>query len=231
MRMRYELPSKNERFATNQMLKKHSVLLAIVISISLLLIAIMVYPGGSMFDQYSVGFDLSKNFISNLFAASALNGAANPSRIWAYLGMILLPCSYAIFFFNMSKKIPDRNAGYILKYGGVANILAMFLVVTPLHDLMLNISISLFWTCIVVTTIFIFKTRLHVFKFLCVLCLVIFYYSIYLWATNDWDLLPIMQKVNFLNSALLILGLEYFTKQKDFDHIKPRRHKEYATSH
>lgn len=107
----------------------------------------------------------------------------------------------------------------------VANILFTFLIVTPLHDLMLNISITLFWTCIVVVTVFIFKTKLHLFKFLCVICLLIFYYSIYSWATNDWDVLPTMQKVNFINLTSLILGLEYFTKQKDFAHIKVRSHK------
>jgi hypothetical protein len=190
-----------------------------------MLIAISIYPGGSMFDKNSIGFDWTKNFISNLFQTKALNGAENPSRIWAYLGMILLPCSYAIFFIHMAKKIPEKNAGYILKYGGAANILCMFLIVTPLHDLMLNISISLFWTCIVVITVFIMKTKLHLFKFLCVVCLLIFYYSLYLWGTNDWDLLPIAQKVNFINSTLLILGLEYFTKQEDFAHIKPGRRK------
>ena len=127
-----------------------------------------------MFDKNAIGFDWTKNFISNLFAAKALNGYENPSRIWAYLGMILLPLSYAIFFINMSKKIPEKNAGHILKYGGAVNILCMFLIVTPLHDLMLNISITLFWTCIVVFTVFILKTRLHLFKFLCVICLLIF---------------------------------------------------------
>ena len=207
------------------MIKKYSVLIGLTISLVSLIIAILIYPGGSMFDKNSIGFNWSKNFISNLFGAKALNGDENPSRIWAYIGMILLPLSYAIFFNNLAKKIPEKNAANILKYGGAANILCMFLIVTPLHDLMLNISISLFWTCIVVTTILIFKTRLHLFKFLCVVCLLIFYYSIFLWATNDWDLLPIMQKVNFINSTLLILGLEYFTKAKDFSHIKPGRFK------
>ena len=207
------------------MIKKYSVLIGVVISLILMIIATSIYPGGSMFDKNSVGFDWTKNFISNLFGAKALNGSENPSRIWAYSGMILLPFSYAIFFINMSKKIPEKNAAYILKYGGVLNILCMFLIVTPLHDLMLNISITLFWTCMVVITVFIFKTRLHLFKFLCVVCLLIFYYSLYLWGTNDWGLLPIMQKVNFINSTLLILGLEYFTKQADFAHIKPGRHK------
>ena len=212
------------------MIKKYSVLIGVVLSLVLMVVAISIYPGGSMFDKNSAGFDWTKNFISNLFQTKALNGSENPSRFWAYLGMILLPFSYAIFFVNMSKKIPDKNAGYILKYGGGANILCMFLIVTPLHDLMLNISISLFWTCIVVITVFILKTRLQLFKFFCVIFLVIFYYSIYLWATNDWLLLPIMQKLNFINSTLLILGLEYFTKQEDFAHIKPKGYKEQVTN-
>ena len=211
------------------MIKKHSVLTGVTISLVFLVIAIVIYPGGSMFDKNAIGFSWTKNFISNLFAAKALNGAENPSRIWAYLGMILLPLSYAMFFINFSKKIPEKNAVNILKYGGAANIVCMFLIVTPLHDLMLNISITLFWTCIVIITVFILKTKLHFFKFFCVVCLVIFYYSIYLWATNDWDLLPVMQKVNFINSTLLILGLEYFTKQEDFAHIKPPARKELVT--
>ena len=128
-----------------------------------------------MFDKNSIGFDWTKNFISNLFGAKALNGAENPSRIWAYTGMILLPFSYAIFFINMSKKLPEKNVANILKYGGAANILFMFLIVTPLHDLMLNVSITLFWTCFGFITGFILRSRLHLFKFLCVVCLLIFY--------------------------------------------------------
>lgn len=207
------------------MYRKYSVLIGITISLIFMLIAISIYPGGSMFDSSSIGFNLRTNFISNLFEPTALNGAQNISRIWACLGMILLPVSYAVFFRHMSDKIPDRNAGYILKYAGLANILFTFLIVTPLHNVMLNVSITLFWTGIVVVTVFIFKTKLLLFKFLCVGCLLIFYYSIYSWATNDWDLLPILQKVNFINSTLLILGLEYFTDQDDFAHIKPRNQK------
>jgi len=212
------------------MIKKHSVFIGVVLSLILMIIAISIYPGGSMFDKNSIGFDWTKNFISNLFGAKALNGAENPSRIWAYTGMILLPFSYAIFFINMSKKLPEKNVANILKYGGAANILFMFLIVTPLHDLMLNVSITLFWTCFGFITGFILRSRLDLFKFLCVVCLLIFYYSIFLWATNDWDLLPTMQKVNFINSTLLILGLEYFTKQEDFAHIKPGRYKRQVTN-
>lgn len=205
------------------MIKKYSTLLGVIISLILMLIAISLYPGGSMFDKNSVGFDWTKNFISNLFGTKALNGAENPSRIWAYSGMLLIPFTYALFFINMAKKIPDKNAGIILKFGGAANILFMFLIITPLHDLMLNISITLFWTCLFIITVFILKTKLLLFKIFCIVCLLIFYYSIYLWAISNWKLLPIMQKINFINSTLLILGLEYFTKEQDFAHIKPKK--------
>lgn len=160
--------------------------------------------------------------MSNLFGTRALNGAENPSRIWACSGMIILPLTYALFFFNMAKKIPEKNAGYILKYVSVANILFTFLTITPLHDIMLIISTGLFWTCLLITSIFILKTKLHLFKFFCIIILLVFYYSVYLWGISDWHWLPIMQKVNFASSTLLILGLEYFTKQEDFAHIKPK---------
>lgn len=205
-----------------QLIRKHLVLIGIVLSLILMLIATSVYPGGSMFDKNSIGFDWSKNFISNLFKEKALNGDENPSRIWAYMAMLLLPVSYAIFFMNMARKIPERNARYILKYASIANILFSFLIITPLHDLMLNISISLTGTCLVVITVYIFKTNLNLFKFFCVVCLLIFYYSIFLWAIRDWDLLPIIQRVEFISSTLLILALEYFTKPEDFAHIKSR---------
>ena len=55
-----------------QMIKKYSVLIGVVLSLILMIIAASIYPGGSMFDKNSVGFDWTKNFISNLFETKAL---------------------------------------------------------------------------------------------------------------------------------------------------------------
>lgn len=186
-------------------------------------IAILLYPGGTMFNEYSVGFDWARNFISNLFGQRALNGAGNPSQIWAYAAMILLPCSYALFFINMSKKIPEKSMAGILKYSGIANVAFTFLTVTHLHDLMLIVSTSIFWSCLFIIMVFVLKSKLQLFKLACVFTMLIFYYSTYLWGISDWNLLPIMQKVNFITSTLLILGLEYFTTKEDFAHIKSKR--------
>ena len=202
------------------MLRKYLVLLGITISVFLLLVATMVYPGGSLVDKDSVGFDWSKNFISNLFAARAVNGLDNPSRIWADGGMIFLAVSLALFFIEFSKKIPIKSAAKVIKYLGAGGMLFTFLIVTPLHDIMVTIASTLFLVSIFYITVFIFKTRLHLFKFLCVVCLLIFYYTLYLYGSGDYSLLPIMQKITFVSMILLILGLEYFTQKKDFEHIK-----------
>ena len=205
-----------------QLIRKHAVLAGIIISVLLIGIAIAVYPGRSIGDEYSVGFSWAKNFMSNLFGTRALNGDPNPSKIWAWAAMIILPCSYAIFFINMAKKLPQKSVANIIKYTGIVNIPFTFLTVTHLHDVMLIISTSLFWTCMIMITVFVLKSKLLVFKPACIISVVLFYYTIYLWGISDWNLLPIMQKVNFFSSTLLILGLEYFTRAEDFAHIKSK---------
>jgi hypothetical protein len=123
----------------------------------------------------------------------------------------------------MSKKIPEKNFRNIIKYTGILIMPFTFLIITPLHDLMLNISSLLFWNSITAITVFIYMTKLHFFKVYNTLCLLIFFFAVYIHTSGNWDLLPIVQKVNTISSILLILGLEYFTEQEDFAHIQPRR--------
>lgn len=64
-----------------QLIQKYLVIICVVISVILFLIAIYVYPGGSLLNKNPTGFYWSKNFISNLFAAKVINGSENTSRI------------------------------------------------------------------------------------------------------------------------------------------------------
>ncbi len=208
------------------MIKKYSVLICIVISVILIVIATLVYPGGSLPDKNSIGFEWSKNFISNLFAAKAINGSQNPSRIWAIIGMAFYSVGYGIFFISMSKKLASKHAATVLKLAGTANILFSFLIVTPLHDQMVTISSALFLLGLFYITLFILKTKLHFFKFACIICLMIFYLTLFLYGFGNWRLLAIMQKISFICSMLLVLGLEYFTRQEDFKQIKAGKDRE-----
>jgi membrane-associated HD superfamily phosphohydrolase len=202
------------------MIKKYSVLICVVTSVILIVIATLAYPGGSLLDKNSIGFDWSKNFLSNLFATKAINGSENPGRIWALIGMAFHSVGYGIFFINMSKKISSRQWANILKFIGTTNIILIFLIATPLHDLGV-ISIILTLIGLFTITVFILKSKLHLLKFCCIICLLTYYCFFSLFGLGYLGLSVIMQKVYIISSMLLVLGLEYFTKQQDFKQIKP----------
>lgn len=201
------------------MLKKYSVLISLVISVILIVIAAILYPGGSIVDQNSIGFDWSKNYFSNLFAPTAINGSDNPGRIWAVIGMSFHSAGYGLFFINMSKKIASKSWSAILKFIGFFNLLFIFLIATPLHDLG-TFSIILTLLGLFGITVFVLKSRLHFLKFCCILCLLIYYcfFFFYGFGYTEWSV--ILQKVYVITSMLLVVGLEYFTKQEDFIPIR-----------
>jgi len=201
------------------MVKKYSVLICMIISVILIVIAASVYPGGSLLDKNSIGFNWSENFISNLFAAKAINGSDNPGRIWAVIGMAFQSVGYGVFFIHMSKKIPLKTWAGILKFIGIANIVLIFLIATPLHDLG-TISIILTLLGLFIITIFVLKSKLHFLKFCCIICLLTFYCFFFLFGFGYLGLAVIMQKVYNASAILLVLGLEYFTKYEDFVQIK-----------
>lgn len=202
------------------MFKKHFVLIGIIVALLLLLIATLVYPGGSLSNKNAVGFDWSKNFISNLFAKKAVNGLDNPARLWADGGMIFLALSFATFFIAFSQKIPVKSASMIIRYLGAGGMVFMFLIVTPLHDIMITIASTMFLVSLFYITVFVLKSKLTLLKYLCVFGLLIFYYTLYLYGSGSYDILPIMQKVTFISTIVLILGLTYFTKKEDFEQIQ-----------
>jgi hypothetical protein len=202
-------------------MRKNSVLICIVISVLFLVTATLVYPGGSILDKNSTGFHWSKNFFSNLFLAKALNGAENPSRIWALIGMVFNSIAYALFFIHTARKIPQKHTELVLRSIGIVNMLFTFLIATPLHDIMVTVSSTLTMLGLFYITVSILKTKLHWLKFFCIGSLLIFYFTLYLYGVGDWALLAVMQKVSFLCFMLLVLTIEYFTRGEDFQQKKP----------
>ena len=205
------------------MVRKYLVLICIVISVVLLITASLFYPGGSLLDKHSTGFDWSKNFISNLFATKAINGLENPSRIWALIGMVFNSIGHGLFFIHTSRKIPQKHTELVLKSIGIANMFFTFLIATPLHDIMVTVSSTLTMIGLFYITVFILRTKLHWLKFFCIVSLLIFYFTLYLYGAGDWGLLAVMQKVTFLCFMLLVLTIEYFTRGEDFQQNKPNK--------
>jgi hypothetical protein len=199
------------------MLKKHSISIGIIAAICLFFISAACYPGGSQKDKNALGYDWKNNYLCNLFSEKAVNGAPNPSSIWAIVGLFILCMSFALFFYNFSTKLPSKTSVNIIKYGGIGAMFFSFLVVTPYHDLMTTLSSVCALVAIFYMTIAIFKSKRHVFKLLCVACLVVLYINNYIYYTHHGlEYLPIMQKISFIIALFLILGLDYFTTKEDF---------------
>lgn len=202
------------------MLKKHLILSGIIISLSLLVLATLHYPGGSQADKNAIGYDWRNNYISNLFSEKAINGSDNGGRFWAVAGMFFLSLSFALFFIEFSKKIPAKSASKVIKYCGAGCMLFTFLIATPLHDIMVTISSTMFLIGLFYITVFVFKTRLKLFKIFCVVTLLVFYFTLFMFGSGDFRIyLPIMQKINFIVTITLVLGLNYFTQDEDFHHL------------
>src|SRR6516225_4033762 len=121
-------------------MRKYSVLICEVIAVLFLVIATLLYPGGSILDKNSVGFEWSENFFSNLFLAKAINGAVNPARIWALIGMVFNSLGYGLFFIHTAQKIHQKHTALVLKSMGAVNMVFTFLIATPFHDIMVTIS-------------------------------------------------------------------------------------------
>jgi len=156
--------------------KRHLPLIGIVISMSLFLVATSRYPGGTTDSAASVGYDWAHNFISSLFAPRALNGAVNSARIVAIPAMLVLCFSIGALF----KSIADNSASRIhrktIEIGGIGSMVYAFLVVTPMHDLMVTIALAFALTALFATLHLLYVLRrslLFLVGSICVLLLLV----------------------------------------------------------
>ena len=199
------------------MFKKHSILIGIILAMALLLVSTFFYPGGSQHDEMTVGFDWRHNYLSNLLNPTAVNGHENGARPWAIGGVVVLCIAVAVFFVRFSQKIPAKGASNVIKFAGMGAMLAALLTATPYHYLAVTASGTLLMLTLFYITVFLFKSKLHGFKLLAVVCLLALYGSSFMYFTQThlaW--LPVLQKASLALNMVLVLGLEYFSTAEDF---------------
>jgi hypothetical protein len=207
----------NLALKTKYMFKKHSTAIGIILAMCLLLVSTFFYPGGSQQNEMTVGFDWRHNYLSNLLNPVAVNGHENGARPWAIAGVVVLCAAAAVFFVRFSKKMPVKSASNVIRYAGVGAMVAALFAATPLHDLAVRVSGTLLMLTLFYITVFVFKSRLHLFKILSVICLIALYASSFVYFTQTYlEVLPVLQKASLLLNLALVLGLEYFSETEDF---------------
>ena len=201
---------------------QYAILTCLGLSAVLLAIAASLYPGGSLADSRSVGFIWNKNFFSNLFLQTALNGADNPGRPWALVGMAFHSLGDGLFFIRMAHVIKERFITPMLKVVGTINIVVNFLIATELHDPAVTASSTLSLLGLFCITVLLFRSKRHALKVFAVACMLVFYATLFLYGAGDWGLLAVMQKVAVGCSMALVLALTFCTRA---EHFVPRLRK------
>jgi hypothetical protein len=203
------------------MLQKNLILSGISLGVLFLLIATAYYPGGSLHNEFSVGYSWTENYITNLLNPLAVNGMDNAARPWAIVGVLFLTSSFGLFFVQFSDYIQIKSAAFIIKYVGIAATLLGFLTVIPsLHDIMVMITSILTLLLFFYLTVIAVKAKMPILSIASVFFLSLFYLTTFMYYGRfHLEYLPIMQKTILLAKIVWILSLAYFTTKGDFKHV------------
>lgn len=194
------------------------VLYGLLAALALLFTATQFYPGGNQYDAHTTAWSWQHNYISNLFGKQGINGQPNHAQPWAIAAMLTLSLSMAVFFIQFAQKIPTKSASRMIQYFGAGGMLFTFLVVTPWHDAMITVAVTLTLVAIFYITVLTFKTKRHLLKLLCVLCMLIAYITDYVYYTqSNLLILPTLQKLTLLTIVGWALGMHYFTSKGDYE--------------
>ena len=198
-------------------LRRHSLPLALAAGTFLFLVAAARYPGGSQRDATAPGFAWADNYVSNLFPATAVNGAPNASRPWAILATALLSFAFGRFFVGFARKMPAPGAARVVRWCGVGSVVFAALAVTPYHDAMVTLSAVLGLLGMFYVTVFVFKSNLHALKVLSVVCISLWYGCAYVYFTRSGlASLPILQKMALGVAITWALAVDYRVRAEDF---------------
>lgn len=175
------------------------------------------YPGGSINNANSIGFDWSQNYWCNLFNSKALNDVDNSARPFAISSTIFMFFSLLLFFYFFDDEFGlPKLKKIIIKYFGIASMLIAPFVMTQYHDIAVVVSGSL--SSIAFLAIFHthYKNK-HYFLLCFGICWAVFFTINYLiYFSNIWiEKLPVIQKISFLTFYFwIILTNSLYNKRK-----------------
>ncbi|MCH8492677.1 MAG: hypothetical protein LAT53_05525 [Idiomarina sp.] len=123
---------------------KHVPLLGALLSVVLFAFASTLYPGGTRLDPTTVGYSWGENTISALFQPFAVNGEVNPARWYAIVAVFIFCCSIGMVFQQIAQITQTEPHQNWIRGAGISTVVFAFLVVTPLHHVMVSIALLCF---------------------------------------------------------------------------------------
>jgi hypothetical protein len=184
---------------------KHKLLPSIGVFVSFILFALAaaLYPGG---------YDWAGDFISRFFRSSSTE-EIGVARYVAILAMFVLCVSVALTFKLISTRPRKQAVKKIIEIGGIGSTVYAFLIVTPMHDLLVGIALLFFVPALGAALHFAREEGQLALWGIGVGCLGLLMVSATMYYGNlFWDLLPVAQKVSLAACVGWLLALQLTTK-------------------
>ena len=124
------------------MKKNYLPIVGVLVALVLFALATTRYPGG---------YDWANNTISALFQPHAPNGAQNPARTIAVLAVFMFCVSMAFVFQWISSSAKSRFHKKTIEISGIGSMVYAFLLVTPMHNVLVGVGLIFFLTAILTT--------------------------------------------------------------------------------
>jgi hypothetical protein len=164
-----------------------------------------------MLDNSTIGYSWTGNTISSLFQPYALNGLENTARYLAISSALFYCVSLGYVFTGIANNSASLRHRSIIKTSGIGSMVYAFLIVTPMHNLMVNIALAFYIVAIIsiLHSLYLLQLKkLFIFGIVCITLPIfnaILYYSDYLYV-----LLPLIQKLGMLACIFWFLVIYYF---------------------
>lgn len=152
-----------------------------------------------MLDTSTVGYSWTGNTISSLFQPYALNGEVNAARFVAILSALFYCLSLGCVFVAIANKAASLKHRSIIRIAGIGSMVYAFLIVTPMHNLMVNIALAFYLVAVFSTLHSLYLLKLKKLVFLGLLCISLPIFNAVLYYLDImYYLLPLIQKLGML---------------------------------
>lgn len=177
-----------------------------------------------MTSSQTIGYDWVNNTISALFQPIALNGNANPARYIAISAMFIYCVSLVFIFRTISKNSATNFHRKTIEIAGIGFALYTFLVVTPMHNLMVSIALVFFLVTVLSMLHNLYLQRNRQLLIIGIVCISIPLINATLYYGNFiYGILPVVQKAGAAACAIwfiLVYYHEYTANTKQNVHFK-----------
>lgn len=189
---------------------RHLPVLGIAIGLGIFVLATMRYPGGTLNSADTVGYSWSQNYISSLFAPQALDGEPNRARYYAIVAVLFVSASLGVVYNAISATAPSQAHRKTIQIAGIGSAVYGFFIATPMHDLMVNISLVFNVVAMIATTQMLYVQRRWWLFGGGALCLAVLFLAAGMYyASAIYGVLPVVQKVGLVGNIAWLLVVYY----------------------